>query len=38
MLLDAKGTWAHAHPDRKWDTDCYDDMNELYELSKVRAD
>lgn len=37
MLLDKPGTWAHAHPDRKWDTDCFDDMNELYKLSLARA-
>jgi ubiquitin-activating enzyme E1 C len=37
MLLDKPGTWAHAHKDRKWDTDCYEDMNELYELSLARA-
>lgn len=37
MLLDKEGTWVHKHPDRKWDTDSYDDMNELYELALARA-
>lgn len=37
MMLEDKGTWAHAHPDRKWDTDNYDDMYEIYELSLERA-
>lgn len=30
MMLDKEGTWTHAHPDRKWDTDDYDDMNEIF--------
>lgn len=30
MLLEKEGTWVHAHPDRKWDTDSYDDMYELF--------